>query len=87
MLTCDKSLSSALLLTLIILFQIHSLLANLTTKLSPVVVVSAKPQLVAGHERVSSDMKNGANPPGSVEGKRKIGAANPGPEDAAELLR
>jgi hypothetical protein len=32
-------------------------------------------------------MKTGANPPGSVEGKRKIGAANPGPEDAAELLR
>ncbi|VAI49239.1 unnamed protein product [Triticum turgidum subsp. durum] len=53
----------------------------------PVAVVSAKPQLVAGHERVTSDTKNGANPPGSVEGKRKIGAANPGPEDAAELLR
>ncbi|XP_047078021.1 uncharacterized protein LOC124688378 [Lolium rigidum] len=50
-------------------------------------VVSAKPQLIADHERVNSDTKTGANLPGSVEGKRKIGAANPGPEDAAELLR
>ena len=62
-------------------------LANLTRKLSSGAVVSAKPQLVAGHEPVSSDAKNGANPPGSIEGKRKIGAANPGPEDAAQLLR
>uniref|UniRef100_A0A453PJ42 Uncharacterized protein n=1 Tax=Aegilops tauschii subsp. strangulata TaxID=200361 RepID=A0A453PJ42_AEGTS len=58
----------------------------------PGAVVAAKPQMVAIRERVSSDVKNGANPPGSlvtgsVEGKRKIGAANPGPEDAAELLR
>jgi hypothetical protein len=28
--------------------------------------VAAKPQLVAIRERVSSDMKNGANPQGSV---------------------
>lgn len=43
----------------------------------------AKPQLVT---------TTGANPPGSVtsgsvDGKRIIGAANPGPEDAADLLR
>lgn len=49
----------------------------------------AKPQLVAIRERVST---NGANPPGSVtsspvDGKRVIGASNPGPEDAADLLR
>ena len=49
----------------------------------------AKPQLVAIHERVTT---TGANPPGpvtsgSVDGKRIIGAANPGPEDAADLLR
>ncbi|KAL6912116.1 hypothetical protein ACP4OV_000921 [Aristida adscensionis] len=52
-------------------------------------VVVAKPQLIAIRERVTT---NGANPPaavtsGSVDGKRVIGAANPGPEDAAELLR
>lgn len=46
----------------------------------------AKPQLVAIRERVSSGT-NGANPPVSTEGKRIIGAANPGPEDAADLLR
>jgi hypothetical protein len=51
--------------------------------------VVAKPQLVAIHERVST---NGANTSGSVtsssvDGKRVIGAANPGPEDAADLLR
>jgi hypothetical protein len=45
--------------------------------------VVAKPQLVT---------TIGANPPGSVtsgsvDGKRIIGAANPGPEDAADLLR
>ena len=48
-----------------------------------------KPQLVAIHERVTT---TGANPPGSVtsgsvDGERIIGAANPGPEDAADLLR
>ncbi|XP_006647912.1 uncharacterized protein LOC102707374 [Oryza brachyantha] len=52
----------------------------------PGAVVVAKPQLVAIRERVSSGT-NGANPPGSAEGKRTIGAANPGPEDAADLLR
>lgn len=52
----------------------------------PGAVVAAKPQLVAIRERVRSDT-NGANPPGSAEGKRIIGAANPGPEDAADLLR
>jgi len=51
--------------------------------------VVAKPQLVAIRERVTT---TGANPPGSVtsgsvDGKRIIGAANPGPEDAADLLR
>ncbi|OEL22697.1 hypothetical protein BAE44_0016285 [Dichanthelium oligosanthes] len=55
----------------------------------PGAVVVAKPQLVAIREWVST---NGANPPGSVasssgDGKRIIGAANPGPEDAADLLR
>ncbi|KAL6633530.1 hypothetical protein ACP70R_026201 [Stipagrostis hirtigluma subsp. patula] len=55
----------------------------------PGAVVVAKPQLVAIRERVTT---NGANPPGSVtsssvDGKRIIGAANPGPEDAADLLR
>ncbi|KAL5212105.1 hypothetical protein ABZP36_022952 [Zizania latifolia] len=52
----------------------------------PGAVVVAKPQLVAIRERVSSGT-NGANPPGSADGKRIIGAANPGPEDAADLLR
>ncbi|XP_052141777.1 uncharacterized protein LOC127761512 [Oryza glaberrima] len=52
----------------------------------PGAVVVAKPQLVAIRERVSSGT-NGANPPVSTEGKRIIGAANPGPEDAADLLR
>ncbi|KAF0933048.1 hypothetical protein E2562_013802 [Oryza meyeriana var. granulata] len=52
----------------------------------PGAVVVAKPQLVAIRERVSSGT-NGVNPPGSAEGKRIIGAANPGPEDAADLLR
>jgi hypothetical protein len=51
--------------------------------------VVAKPQIVAIRERVTT---TGANPPGSVtagsiDGKRVIGAANPGPEDAADLLR
>jgi hypothetical protein len=51
--------------------------------------VVAKPQLVAIRERVTT---NGANTSGSVtsssvDGKRLIGAANPGPEDAADLLR
>ncbi|CAN6239389.1 unnamed protein product [Urochloa humidicola] len=55
----------------------------------PGAVVMAKPQLVAIRERVST---TGSNPPGSVtsgsvDGKRIIGAANPGPEDAADLLR
>ncbi|KQK01861.1 uncharacterized protein LOC100824805 [Brachypodium distachyon] len=53
----------------------------------PGTVVKAKPQLVATHERVSSDTNSGADPPGSIEGKRKLGATNPGPEDAADLLR
>lgn len=49
----------------------------------------ARPQLVAIRERVTTTE---ANPPGSVisgsvDGKRIIGAANPGPEDAADLLR
>ncbi|AQK56499.1 hypothetical protein ZEAMMB73_Zm00001d052225 [Zea mays] len=48
-----------------------------------------EPQIVAIRERVTT---TGANPPGSVtagsiDGKRVIGAANPGPEDAADLLR
>jgi len=51
--------------------------------------VVAKPQLVAIRER---DTTTSSNPPGSVtsgsvDGKRIIGAANPGPEDAADLLR
>jgi len=51
--------------------------------------VVAKPQLVAIRERVTT---TGANPPGSVtsgsvDGKKIIGAANPVPEDAADLLR
>ncbi|TVU28553.1 hypothetical protein EJB05_20090 [Eragrostis curvula] len=55
----------------------------------PGAVVVAKPQLVAIREQVTT---NGANPSGSVtsssvDGKRVIGAANPGPEDAADLLR
>ncbi|XP_062220350.1 uncharacterized protein LOC133919833 [Phragmites australis] len=55
----------------------------------PGAVVVAKPQLVAIREQVTT---NGANTQGSVtsssvDGKRIIGAANPGPEDAADLLR
>jgi hypothetical protein len=76
-----------LLLSCIFYSDICCPLVNLTRKLSSGAVVSAKPQLIADHERVSSDTKTGANAPGSVEGKRKIGASNPGPEDAAELLR
>ncbi|KAJ3700502.1 hypothetical protein LUZ61_004207 [Rhynchospora tenuis] len=53
-------------------------------------VVEAKPQLVAIRDRVTVD--GGNNTSESVttisgEGKRKIGAANPGPEDASDLLR
>ncbi|CAA7401700.1 unnamed protein product [Spirodela intermedia] len=57
------------------------------------VVVEAKPQLVGIRERVRSDLDGGQAPqegPGIVnpgEGKRVITAANPEPEDAAELLR
>ncbi|KAF8729895.1 hypothetical protein HU200_017357 [Digitaria exilis] len=54
----------------------------------PGAVVVAKPQLVAIRERVTT---TSSNTPGSVtssssDGKRIIGAANPGPEDAADLL-
>ncbi|KAJ4814029.1 Protein PRRC2A [Rhynchospora pubera] len=53
-------------------------------------VVEAKPQLVAIRDRVTVDGGNTTSEsvttiPG--EGKRKIGAANPGPEDASDLLR
>ncbi|KAJ1281096.1 hypothetical protein BS78_04G282000 [Paspalum vaginatum] len=55
----------------------------------PGAVVVAKPQLVAIRERVTTSSANppGSVTPGSVAGKRIIGAANPGPEDAADLLR
>lgn len=53
-------------------------------------VVEAKAQLVAIRDRVSVDGGNATSDsvtttPG--ESKRKITAANPGPEDAADLLR
>ncbi|KAJ1696221.1 hypothetical protein LUZ63_004733 [Rhynchospora breviuscula] len=53
-------------------------------------VVEAKPQLAAIRDRVTVDSGNTTSEslttiPG--EGKRKIGAANPGPEDASDLLR
>jgi hypothetical protein len=53
-------------------------------------VVEAKAQLIAIRDRVSVDGGNATsdnitNTPG--ESKRKITAANPGPEDAADLLR
>jgi hypothetical protein len=62
---------------------------DITRKFSSGSVVVAKPQLVAIRERVST---NGGNTSvsvtsSSVDGKRVIGAANPGPEDAADLLR
>ncbi|KAE8770988.1 guanosine nucleotide diphosphate dissociation inhibitor 1-like [Hordeum vulgare] len=41
--------------------------------------------LVYGKDNLSC--KEWWKPPGSVDGKRKIDAANPGPEDAAKLLR
>lgn len=49
----------------------------------------AKPQLVAIRERVTTTSSNtpGSVTSGSSDGKRIIGAANPGPEDAADLLR
>lgn len=55
--------------------------------------MEAKPQLVGIRERVRSDLDGGQAPQegsGTVnlgEGKRVITAANPEPEDAAELLR
>ncbi|WVZ73635.1 hypothetical protein U9M48_021920 [Paspalum notatum var. saurae] len=55
----------------------------------PGAVVVAKPHLVAIRERVTTSSTNPPDSvtPGSVDGKRIIGAANPGPEDAADLLR
>ncbi|GJM86875.1 hypothetical protein PR202_ga02774 [Eleusine coracana subsp. coracana] len=52
----------------------------------PGAVVVAKPQLVAIRERVTTN-PTGSVTSSSVDGKRVIGAANPGPEDAADLLR
>ncbi|MQL87790.1 hypothetical protein Taro_020338 [Colocasia esculenta] len=61
--------------------------------LPPGVVVEAKAQLVGIRDRVRSDL-DGVPPPTSGSGvgntgeaKRVVSAANPGPEDAADLLR
>ncbi|CAL1389949.1 unnamed protein product [Linum trigynum] len=56
-------------------------------------VLESKPQLVGIHERVRSDIQSSQSQASSVAsttdggGKRVAGAANPGAEDAAELLR
>lgn len=66
------------------------LFSNSLPSIFPGAVLEGKPQLVAIRDRVRSDVEGSTPSSGHVtlgETKRVITAANPGAQDAAELLR